>query len=117
MLFCGYKYGFRLNALHDISGNEENKHAHTFYISLYIEAKNTDDFHPYYLVENKIEKYLEKFNGKFLNEEPEFKDITPVYENIGLVFYKELAKVINDGHYILQKLEINENPLATNIIK
>ena len=47
---------------------------------------------------------------------PEFYDVLTTYENIGNVFYKELAKIINDGNYILQKLEINENPTATYII-
>lgn len=117
MGFCGYKYSFRLNAIHDIISNGENKHGHTFYITLYIESKETDNFQPYYLVEERIENFMERFRGKFLNEEKEFKDIIPIYENIGLIFFKELSKIINDGQYVLQKLEINENPLVTNIIE
>lgn len=117
MGFRGYKYSFRLNAMHDIIGKGEYKHAHTFFITLFIEVKHNNEFSPYYLVEEKIENYFDKFKGKFLNEEKEFKYITPVYENVGLVFFKELSKIINDGHFILQRLEINENPLVTNIVE
>lgn len=117
MAFYGYKYSFRLNAMHDIVSNGKYKHSHTFFITLYIESKKTEKFEPYYLVEERIEEYISRFNGKFLNNEPEFEFILPVYENIGLIFFKELSKIINDGFYILQKLEINENPLVTNIIE
>lgn len=116
MLFCGYKYSYKLNAWHDIIANGEYKHSHCFSISLYIEVKNTDNFVPYYVIEEKIENYFKRFENCFLNVQREFYDILPIYENVGAVFFKELSKVINDGHYILQKLEINENPLATNII-
>lgn len=115
--FCGYKCSFRLNAMHNISPNIENKHSHTFCITLYIEVKETETFIPFYLVENKIENYFEKFENCFLNEQIEFIDILPICENIGAIFFKELSKVINDTHYILQRLEINENPLVTSVIE
>lgn len=114
---CMYEYTFNLNAMHSMRADGSGKHAHTFHIVLFIETRDNDEFVPYFTVEAKIEEYLGKYNGVFLNEAPEFDCIIPICEDIGNVFFKALSKIINDGHFILQRLEIDENPRSRYIIE
>lgn len=114
---CMYEYTFNLNAMHSMKKDGSSKHAHTFHIVLFIETKDNDEFQPYYVVEKKIEDYLSKYEGVFLNEAKEFTHIIPICEDIGNVFFKSLSKIINDGHFVLQRLEIDENPRSRYIVK
>lgn len=52
--------------------------------------------------------YLEKFDHRFLNDIPEFKNMNPTSENIARFFYMEMAKLFQPPVY-LKKIMISES--------
>jgi len=109
-----YKYTFKLNALHDTSGGKP--HAHTFYIVLFIASKKEDVFVEYAIVEEKIQRYLERFTNTLLNDSKEFRLTNPVIEVMGTVFFKRISAIVNSEEYELEKLEISDNILKKFIV-
>ena len=109
-----YKYTFKLNALHDTSGGKP--HAHTFYIVLFISSKKEDVFVEYAVIEEKIQKYLERFTNTLLNDAKEFRRVNPVIEAMGTIFFKRISAIVNSEEYELEKLEISDNILKKFIV-
>lgn len=109
-----YKYTLKLNASHDTAGGKP--HAHTFYIVLFIASKREDVFVEYAVVENKIQHYLERFSNTLLNAAEEFQTVNPTIENMGSVFFKKIATMVDSEEYELEKLEISDNILKKFIV-
>ena len=109
MVFRGYKYTYNLNAYHDISNNLNNNHKHTFTIILYISHVDASKFALYSELEYNLNKYLDDFQEVNLNEQRCFEGICPTLEN---TFFIELSKIVNDGSYFLEKVELSDNLLS-----
>ena len=110
MGYKAYKYSFKLHAAHnlDASFTKEQAHFHTLKIILYVQ--NQGFFAVYQDIEEEIEKYIQQFEGKYLNHTPPFDNFSPTIENIGTVFYGQLKDIISLLHFNLLKLEISETP-------
>lgn len=109
-----YKYTLKLNAAHDTAGGKP--HAHTFYLVLFIASKQADVFVEYAVIEKKIRNYLEKFSSALINNAEEFQGLNPTIENMGSVFYKKIAEMVDSKEYELEKLEISDNILKKFIV-
>lgn len=116
MLIKGYRYSYKLNTSHDMSADGNGRHLHTFQIHVFIEAKSDDGFVTYFDMTRKIDNYLGKYKGGFMNEFPPFDVKKPTIENMAEVFYQEIGQIINDENFKLFKLELGETPLNRYIV-
>ncbi|WP_315072886.1 6-carboxytetrahydropterin synthase [uncultured Clostridium sp.] len=112
-----YKFSFFLNALHYLHITEQHGgvHPHTWQINLYLN-KITDNFIMFTDIEEKIQQYLLEYEGKVLNDTPQFKDIEPSIENIGEIVFSQINKLLNSNEWQLNSLEISENSTRTYVI-
>lgn len=106
---ASYKYTFRINASHRNVSPDADIHNHTFELALYLKPV-FDRFEAYDITENIISDFLKPFAGVLLNTAPPFDTISPTIENIGKVFFTELAGILGAAGYKLTKLEISESP-------
>lgn len=100
---------YYLNATHSINNSKE--HAHTFTISFWIEKPKKDAILSFHEIDKMIGSYVQKFKGKYLNEEPEFAIISPTLENIAEIIFIEIEKRLENEDVTLVQVEICENPL------
>ncbi len=101
-----FKYSQKLNVEHKIG--EEQQHMHTLELILYLEGNS--GFAVYDKLENHLEKFFDRYEGKYLNSLAEFAGITPTIENIGFVFYDKLKTFLKAYGYAISQLHIGENP-------
>lgn len=115
--FEGYVYKFKLNASHNVIINKKrsNTHSHTFEISTFVKMSKKE-LVIYDDVENIIEEFLNKYNGKELNIVEPFDKVEPTLENIGDVLFTELQKILQDKKIELEKLEISETPTRVYVV-
>lgn len=111
-----YIYKYYFNAGHSFENDSSKEHFHTFQLILYVEDRNTEGQHLFNEVDEKIRKYLERFEGQYLNEMEEFRGRGTSIEDIGEVFYDELLRRMQADGYHLYQLEISENPLCVYIL-
>ena len=118
MTLKSYRFKFYLNAMHSvrIADIDSDMHPHTWEIVVYIK-KYGESFIQFSETERVVQLYLEKYEEQFLNKIPPFDDITPTMENIGEVLFEELSGILNSKGWLLQKLEISENPSRTYILE
>ena len=118
MTLKSYRFKFYLNAMHSvrIADIDSDMHPHTWEIVVYIK-KYGESFIEFSETERVVQLYLEKYEEQFLNKIPPFDDITPTMENIGEVLFEELSGILNSKGWLLQKLEISENPSRTYILE
>ena len=106
---------FELNASHSVREGRSESHNHTFHIAVYIG-------NPYVMngehvnlniaeAEYRIEKYLERFSGQFLNEVPEIKSYGSDVEGLGKFFYEAIQPILKDMGYELYQLDFSDNRL------
>ena len=117
MKFELYKFKFYLNASHFIyiRGNRGATHPHTWEISIDT-MKLIHDFIQFDKVENFIEKDMEKFQNRELNDLPEFKNINPTLETICDFFQKRIAQIFNEHAWFLLSIEMSETPTRSYVI-
>jgi 6-pyruvoyl tetrahydropterin synthase-like protein len=117
MFTTGYRFRFYLNARHTMNINDPNCkiHPHTWEISLYIK-KTGEGFVQFSQIEHEVGLYLSKYEGGFLNEIPPFDRIAPTMENVGEVFNEQIAEILYDISFLMESLEIGENPTRTFIV-
>lgn len=106
-----YVCKYYLNATHSFDNDAEHAHAHTFTISFWIQQPEQEEYFSFYDIDKIIVSYVEKFSGKYLNEEPEFEALSPTLENIGDVMFEAVEKRLAEEHVTLLQVEICENPL------
>lgn len=111
MEFKVYKISYYLNAQHSFDNEKKNIHSHTFHISLYLEDCKEDEFIDFQDVERLINRYIDQYNGKYLNAISPFDHLIPTIENISSVFYEDLKVMMLEKGYDLIKIDISENPL------
>lgn len=102
---------YYLNATHSFDYDVSHAHAHTFTVSFWIQQPGEEEYFSFYDIDRMISGYIDRFNGKYLNEEPEFAALNPTLENIGDVMFKEVEKRLDKEHVTLLQVEICENPL------
>ena len=113
-----YKFHLYINARHAVIIDEVSSpvHPHTWEIRLWLKVSK-DDFINFTEFEERLEKYLQIYDGKLLNELEEMRDLNPTLENLGKILFKDIEKLLEDGKLMLTKMEISENPTRTYMIE
>lgn len=116
-LYREYKFKFYLNANHYIIINGKNgqTHPHTWEFVFYI-MKSEGEFVLFNKFEKAIEEYLEKFQGRVMNEIRPFDTVVPTLENISDYFCTEIRKIIMELGGELAVMESSETPTRSYII-
>lgn len=117
MLYRQYKYKFYLNLNHSIriDGKQGAVHPHTWEISM--DIISTDKvFTQFSQIEKRMEKLLEKYQDRYINEIPPFDTINPTLENACEFFLELIQKDIKDTGWILLMIEISETPSRSYMI-
>ena len=111
-LYREYKFKFYLNANHYIIINGKNgqTHPHTWEFVFYI-MKSEGEFVLFNKFEKAIEEYLEKFQGRVMNEIPPFDTMVPTLENISDYFCDEIRSIITK---LGGELAFMESTMAAN---
>lgn len=106
-----YVCKYYLNAAHSFDHDAAHAHTHTFTISFWIQQPAKEEYFSFYDMDKIIVSYVEKFSGRYLNEEPEFVALNPTLENIGDVMFEAVEKRLAKENVTLLQVEICENPL------
>lgn len=103
------KYYF--NASHSFDGNKESSHSHTFTVTLYVGKRKKEDETDIKFVDQKVERFLEKYEEQYLNDLQEFEGKDGSLETIGEVFYEKIKLELRGTPFSLYQLDISESPL------
>lgn len=116
-LFREYRFKFYLNMNHYIiiDGMEGQLHPHTWEFTFLV-IKEKSDFMQFHVFEQVIEEYLDKYQGKVLNEVAPFDTIVPTLENVTDYFSEDIRKILKDNGGELVSLESSETPTRSYII-
>lgn len=117
MRYSQYRFKFYLNASHAIyiHGVIGDKHPHTWEIKIDT-IKQQGEFIKFEEVENSVDKFLEQYQNKFLNNFEPFDSINPTLENITDYFLKRMQEVLNPYGWYVFSIEISETPTRSYII-
>lgn len=117
MGYSQYKFKFYLNAIHAIyiQGVMGEKHPHTWEIEIST-LKQQEEFVQFKEVEEPVEKFLDKYQNKFLNACEPFKDINPTLENITNYLLKEMQAILMPIGWYIFCIEVGETPSRSYII-
>ncbi len=109
-----YKLKQFLAIQHSFDGNTENIHAHTIAINCSIKTE-TEEIIDYKKVENVIQKCIDKYENKYLNDLQEFKENATI-ERLGEVLCFEIDEALKETGYEMDRFEIGETPLRVYVI-
>lgn len=98
-----------------IDGTEGEVHPHTWEFTFHV-LKSEDDFMQFHMFEEIIETYLNKYQGKILNEVVPFDKIVPTLENVTDCFSRELRRLMQENGSELISIESSEGPTRSYII-
>lgn len=98
-----------------IDGLEGQLHPHTWEFTFLV-IKEKSDFMQFHVFEQVIEKYLDKYQGKVLNEVEPFDTIVPTLENVTDYFSEDIRKILKENGGELVSLESSETPTRSYII-
>lgn len=117
MRYKQYKFKFYLNARHAIyrEGVMGQVHPHTWEITLNV-VKGRDEFVEFYVLERKVEEFMEKFQDRLLNEIEPFDVINPTLENCCEYFKERLVEILNKEGWIFLMMEMSETPARSYVI-
>lgn len=117
MKYRQYKFKFYLNASHaiNIEGKQGQVHPHTWEITLHT-LKISEGFIQFNVLENRIEKFLDDYQDKVLNEVAPFDVTNPTLENCCKFFAKELKYILQEEGWLLLMIEMSETPTRTFVI-
>lgn len=107
-----YKFQYRFNASHTFDYDEAHAHMHTFTLTLYLGKKKEGEQIEFSALDKSIEQYLGRFEHCYLNDEPEFEELTPNIENMGEVFFEAIGRYLIQTGVVLYQLDIYENPTS-----
>lgn len=105
-----YKLKYYMNASHSFLNHPEQRHAHTFAITLFLEVLG-QEFLSFHDIEKRLHQYFEDYSGKYLNALPQFQNLEPTVENIGDYFYEDLRGELAHYKLHLMQLSISETPV------
>ena len=113
-----YKYKFYLNASHSIKINNSfgQIHSHCFEIAIDIASTSDTAFTSFNEIEDRIEKLLDSYQDKLLNEIPPFNVINPTIENICGYFKCIIASNLAEIGWVILTIEMSETPSRAYII-
>ncbi len=98
-----------------IDGMEGQLHPHTWEFTFLV-IKEKSDFMQFHVFEQVIEEYLDKYQGKVLNEVEPFDTIVPTLENVTDYFSEDIRKILKENGGELVSLESSETPTRSYII-
>lgn len=105
-----YKLKYYMNASHSFLNHPEQRHAHTFAITLFLEVLG-QEFLSFHDIEERLHQYFEDYSGKYLNALPQFQNLEPTIENMGDYFYEDLRRELAHYKLHLMQLSISETPV------
>lgn len=111
-----YKCRYYFNASHCVKKGEAKVHPHTFTVTLYLKPENKESFISFEEMDGKIQKVLEQFKGRNLNEMSVFFGEEPTIERIAKILNQELELEVKKIGFRLLKMELNETPLRGYIL-
>lgn len=117
MRYKQYKFKFYLNARHAIyrDGVMGQVHPHTWEITLNV-IKGRDEFVEFYVLERKVEEFMETFQDRLLNEIKPFDVLNPTLENCCEYFKDRLVEILNKEGWIFLMMEMSETPARSYVI-
>ena len=117
MRYQQYKFKFYLNARHAIyqNGIMGQAHPHTWEMILHV-VRGQDKFVQFNDLERLVEKFMEPYQGKVLNEVAPFDVINPTLENCAHYFKDRLIEILNRVGWIFLMMEMSENPSRSYVI-
>lgn len=89
-------------------------HSHTIEVLAYI-GKEDGAFEPFFSMEQVMDSYLSRYEGRFINVLPEF-DGDGSIERMGEVFFAGLSRTLAQSGLYLERLEVGETPLRRYIV-
>lgn len=110
-----YVFKQYIHIMHSATYFREDAHSHTLQVFAYFASAEQEDNAFFSHVEKRLRAFFDAYDGKFLNEEPEFFQNATI-ENIGEVFFTQLSGIFNGGGQQLVRLEIRETPLRSYAI-
>jgi len=106
---------FDLNASHSYEDDKSRAHKHTFNIVVYVGRAQLENGDKVNLdiaeVEYRIEKFLESYADKYLNEVPEIRACGSDIEGLGKFFYNAIKQIVETINHELYQLDISDNKL------
>lgn len=109
--FRQYCLSFYLNATHAIymDGKKGQLHPHTWEITLHLLCPKAQ-FVEFHELEALIERYMERYQDKCLNEVAPFHKINPTLENCCEEFKNKIGRIVDKEGFSLLMIEIKESP-------
>lgn len=107
-----YMCKYYFNASHSFRGDKESAHFHTFTVVLYVGKRNPEDETDVKVVDQRVKRFLERYEGSYLNELEEFAGTNASVEVMGEYFYETLKIQFRESAFSLYQLDIADNPLS-----
>lgn len=118
MMTTSYRFKFYFNARHSVTFNGVTSaiHPHTWEVSVlfYSEESQTVNFSEF---EKEFENYFLNYEGKYMNDLRDFKNINPTMENISKIMFVDIKSIVNLRGMSIGRIEISENPTRSYIIE
>jgi 6-pyruvoyltetrahydropterin/6-carboxytetrahydropterin synthase len=99
--------------LRGYKGKCENVHGHTYGVVARLQAPGLNEIglvYDFTDVKRHMDRILDKYDHKLLNDIPPFDRINPSAENIAATIYHELQDQLRDAPVKVAAVEIWENP-------
>jgi len=104
---------FELNASHSKSDDKAQAHNHTFHLAVYIGKPVIEGSGDVNLdivkAERKIQEYIGKYSGLYLNEINDIKEYGTDIEGLGKFFYESIGELMEQTGYTVYQLNISDN--------
>ena len=115
--FRQYCLSFYLNATHAIyiDGKKGQLHPHTWEITLHLLCPKAQ-FVKFHELEEGIERYMERYQDKCLNEVAPFHKVNPTLENCCEEFKNKIGRIVDKEGFSLIMIEIKESPSRAYVI-
>lgn len=109
-----YKCKFYLNASHFIETNGKKGEIHSHCFEFVINtAPEEDEEIKFFLLEDAINKVLEPYQGKVINDIEPFDKINPTLEEMCVYFEGIFRQEAKKNRSVLLSLELSETPSRT----
>jgi 6-pyruvoyltetrahydropterin/6-carboxytetrahydropterin synthase len=98
--------------LREVGGKCESLHGHNFTVEVVVESPTLDeggmvvDFRD---LKAKTKEILDRFDHRYLNELPPFRDSNPSSENLAAYLYQELSRQIDQGTKRVSRVSVWES--------
>ena len=107
-----YMCKYYFNASHGFGEDRGAAHSHTFTLVLYIGKRDRTDKADIKIVDEQMKRFLDRYEGSYLNELPEFEGENASIERMSDTFYEALKIQFRGTAFSLYQLDLSENPLS-----